>query len=71
MGADLPYVAVSTHKLTAVRVNVTWDAIEHAGPGEYDKEFLAYFRALLQSLRGTGIVAYVVSWELPVGKELG
>ncbi|KAL1410100.1 hypothetical protein Q8F55_004103 [Vanrija albida] len=45
--------------LTFLRVNVTWDALEHDGPGEYDKEFLAYFRDLLKSLRGTGLVAYV------------
>lgn len=40
---------------------MTWDAVEHAGPGQYDKEYLAYLRALLESLRGTGLVAYVVS----------
>lgn len=48
-------------KLTPVRINVTWDAIEHAGPGVYDKDYLAYLRALLESLRGTGLVAYIVS----------
>jgi len=40
---------------------VTWDAIEHAGPGIYDEEYLAYLRELLASLQGTGLVAYVVS----------
>lgn len=40
---------------------MTWDAIEHAGPGEYDTEYLAYLRELLASLKGTGLVAYVVS----------
>ncbi|GMK54726.1 hypothetical protein CspeluHIS016_0113120 [Cutaneotrichosporon spelunceum] len=45
--------------LTFVRIIFTWDAVEHAGPGEYDEAYLAYLRALLTSLRGTGLVAYV------------
>lgn len=49
-------------ELTPVRINVTWDAIAHAGPGQVDSEYLAYLRSLLESLRGTGLVAYVVSW---------
>lgn len=54
--------AVNEHsELTTVRINVTWDAVEHAGPGQYDTEYLAYLRTLLESLRGTGLVAYVVS----------
>lgn len=44
-----------------MRINVTWDAIEHDGPGVYDQEYLAYLRNLLSSLKGTGLVAYVVS----------
>lgn len=50
-----------TRELISVRINVTWDAVEHAGPGQYDQEYLAYLRALLESLRGTGLVAYIVS----------
>lgn len=44
-----------------VRINVTWDAVEHEGKGIYDTEYLDYLKALLQSLKGHGIVAFIVS----------
>ncbi|CAD6570060.1 MAG: hypothetical protein TREMPRED_005575 [Tremellales sp. Tagirdzhanova-0007] len=45
--------------LTFVRLNVTWEALEHAGPGMYDQEYLNYLRALLLSMTEYGIVAYI------------
>jgi hypothetical protein len=50
---------MSSVKLTPVRIILTWDAVEHAGPGQYDEAYLSYLRDLLTSLRGTGLVAYV------------
>ncbi|KAG5644275.1 hypothetical protein DXG03_008760 [Asterophora parasitica] len=45
--------------LTFIRFLVTWEAVEHAGPGIYDKEYLAYIRALLSLLPQFGLTAFV------------
>lgn len=45
--------------LRFVRLVVTWEAIEHAGPGLHDQEYLDYLRALVESAAGLGIPIYV------------
>ncbi|KAJ3490041.1 hypothetical protein NLI96_g1701 [Meripilus lineatus] len=45
--------------LTFVRFLVTWEAIEHRAPGEYDTEYLAYVRSLLSLFPEYGISAFV------------
>ncbi|OSC99248.1 glycoside hydrolase family 5 protein [Trametes coccinea BRFM310] len=45
--------------LTFVRFLVTWEAVEHAGPGQYDMEYLDYVRRLLSLMPQYGIVAFV------------
>ncbi|KAE9405555.1 glycoside hydrolase family 5 protein [Gymnopus androsaceus JB14] len=45
--------------LTFVRFLVTWEAIEHAGPGIYDTEYLDYIRNLLTLLPQYGMIAFV------------
>ncbi|CAE6459562.1 unnamed protein product [Rhizoctonia solani] len=45
--------------LTFIRFNVTWEAIEHEGPGKYDTEYLDYLQKLLSLLPEFGIVAFV------------
>ncbi|KAF7319648.1 Glycoside hydrolase family 5 protein [Mycena chlorophos] len=45
--------------LSFVRFLVTWEAIEHAGPGVYDTEYLAYIRDLLSLFPQYGLVAFV------------
>ncbi|KAG7096066.1 hypothetical protein E1B28_006746 [Marasmius oreades] len=44
---------------TFVRFLVTWEAVEHAGPGIYDTNYLQYIRGLLQLLPKYGMVAFV------------
>ncbi|CAE7100847.1 unnamed protein product [Rhizoctonia solani] len=44
---------------TDIQFNVTWEAIEHEGPGKYDTEYLDYLRKLLSLLPEFGIVAFV------------
>ncbi|KAF7343271.1 Glycoside hydrolase family 5 protein [Mycena venus] len=45
--------------LTFVRFLVTWEAIEHEGPGIYDTEYLTYIRDLLSLLPQYGMSAFV------------
>ncbi|KAI9070316.1 glycoside hydrolase family 5 protein [Trametes sanguinea] len=45
--------------LTFVRFLVTWEAVEHSGPGQYDMEYLEYVRRLLSLMPQYGIVAFV------------
>ncbi|KAF8630871.1 hypothetical protein AX17_005230 [Amanita inopinata Kibby_2008] len=44
---------------TFLRFLVTWEAIEHDGPGLYDKDYLNYIRELLSMLPRYGMVAFV------------
>ncbi|KAJ7243602.1 glycoside hydrolase [Mycena haematopus] len=45
--------------MTFVRFLVTWEAIEHEGPGIYDTEYLAYVRDLLSLFPQYGMSAFV------------
>jgi hypothetical protein len=40
---------------TFVRLLITWEAVEHKGPGEYDEEYLDYLLALVRKGRTYGI----------------
>ena len=42
-----------------LRFLVTWEAIEHAGPGEYDEEYLDYVRAVAEAAGGYGLSLFV------------
>ncbi|KAJ3558217.1 hypothetical protein NM688_g1061 [Phlebia brevispora] len=44
---------------TFIRFLVTWEAVEHAGPGVYDTSYLQYLRALLSLLPQYGMTAFV------------
>ncbi|KDQ21322.1 glycoside hydrolase family 5 protein [Botryobasidium botryosum FD-172 SS1] len=45
--------------LTFIRFIVTWEALEHAGPGKYDHEYLDYLHAILSLLPRFSITAFV------------
>ncbi|EIW69938.1 hypothetical protein TREMEDRAFT_38611 [Tremella mesenterica DSM 1558] len=57
--ADEHWRRLKNWGLTFLRITVTWDAIEHAGPGIYDEEYLSYLSNLLKSMRSHGLFAYV------------
>jgi len=45
--------------LTFLRFIVTWEAIEHEGPGIYDEEYLAYLRKILLAAEKEGISVFI------------
>jgi hypothetical protein len=45
--------------LTFLRFLVTWEAIEHAGPGMYDLEYLEYLRAIVNKAAEHGLELFI------------
>ncbi|POM73219.1 LOW QUALITY PROTEIN: Glycosyl hydrolase [Phytophthora palmivora] len=45
--------------LTLLRFIVTWEAIEHGGPGVYDREYLKYIRDIIAIAADYGLLIYV------------
>ncbi|KAH8977678.1 glycoside hydrolase superfamily [Lactarius akahatsu] len=45
--------------LTFVRFLITWEAVEHEGPGIYDTPYLSYLRSVLSLLPQYGLTAFV------------
>ena len=45
--------------LTFVRLIITWEALEHSGPGIYDEAYLAYLRKILLIAEKTGISVFI------------
>lgn len=48
-----------TWGFTLLRLLVTWEAVEHSGPGEYDEEYLAYLQAVCTRAHDYGFVIIV------------
>jgi hypothetical protein len=44
---------------TFIRFIITWEALEHAGPGIYDEEYLAYLRKILLMAEKKGISVFI------------
>jgi hypothetical protein len=44
---------------TFLRLLTTWEAIEHAGPGQYDEAYLTYFRAIVEKAAAHGISVFI------------
>lgn len=57
--ADEHFARLRRWGLTCVRFIVTWEAIEHEGPGIYDREYIAYVRAVLDKAAQHGLLIYV------------
>ncbi|WWC98544.1 hypothetical protein V866_005436 [Kwoniella sp. B9012] len=57
--ADQHWRRLKSWGLTFIRITVTWEAVEHEGPGIYDEGYLDYLRKLLESMEPYGLVAYI------------
>lgn len=45
--------------MITVRILITWEAIEHQGPGKYDHAYLKYLKDILSILPQYGMLAMV------------
>ena len=53
--ADMHFDRLSRWGMTFLRFLTTWEAVEHAGPGVYDEEYLDYLEAIVGKARDHGI----------------
>jgi len=57
--ADEHFARLREWGLNLVRFLVTWEAVEHAGPGQYDEEYLDYVRAIVEKAGENGISVFI------------
>jgi hypothetical protein len=57
--ADLHFTRLLEWGFTFIRFCVTWEALEHAGPGIYDHEYIAYVIAILKKALRFGIKVFI------------
>lgn len=53
--ADAHFARLAGWGFTIVRFIITWEAVEHEGPGLYDEDYLAYLRDILKKAETYGI----------------
>jgi hypothetical protein len=53
--ADEHFARLREWGLTCLRLQVTWEAIEHAGPGIYDQPYLDYIYAIIERAGAYGL----------------
>ncbi|GAB4439296.1 MAG: cellulase family glycosylhydrolase [Chloroflexi bacterium OHK40] len=57
--ADEHFARLRGWGLTVVRLIVTWEAVEHAGPGQYDEAYLDYLTAIVRRAGEHGLTLFV------------
>jgi hypothetical protein len=57
--ADSHFERLGRAGLNFLRLIVTWEALEHSGPGLYDEEYLAYLRKILLIAEKWGISVFI------------
>lgn len=57
--ADAHYARLARWGLTTLRFLVTWEAVEHAGPGTYDAAYLDYLEAVVRKAGEHGLDVFI------------
>ena len=57
--ADEHFVRLRSCGLRFIRFLITWEAIEHEGPGLYDRSYLQYVRKVLEKASQHGMYVYL------------
>jgi hypothetical protein len=57
--ADEHFSRLRAWGLTFLRLLITWEAVEHAGPGQYDEDYLSYLRAVAEKAAEYEIQCFV------------
>jgi hypothetical protein len=57
--ADEHFRRLKAWGLTFLRFLVTWEAVEHSGPGQYDEAYLDYLRAVVKKAGEHGLVLFI------------
>ncbi|KAL1918909.1 uncharacterized protein VTP21DRAFT_2290 [Calcarisporiella thermophila] len=57
--ADVHFRRLRLWGLTFIRLIVTWESLEHAGPGVYDEEHISYLVALIERMAHHGLKCFI------------
>jgi hypothetical protein len=57
--ADAHLARIAGWGFNCLRLLVTWEAIEHAGPGSYDQDYLAYIAEIARRAADHGFVLFI------------
>src|SRR4051812_36350995 len=57
--ADEHFRRLRAWGMTFLRFLVTWEAVEHAGPGQYDQDYLDYLRAVIKKADEYDITVFI------------
>lgn len=57
--ADAHFARMQSWGFLFLRFVLTWEAVEHAGPGVYDESYLAYARKILKKAEEHGISVFI------------
>lgn len=69
--ADSHFARVRSWGHNTIRYVFTWEAIEHAGPGQYDDEFIAYTVEVLKKAREHGFLVFLDPHQDVWGRHSG
>lgn len=57
--ADDHFARLARWGFNLVRFVITWEAVEHAGPGIYDEEYLSYLRVIIKAAERNGLLVFL------------